>query len=88
MGYYFGHSPLELDRLKAQSTVLKPITKRLLDRARIRESDVVLDLGCGAGDVSLLAAELVGPTGAVIGVDQSAAAVGLARARAHQAGLK
>ena len=27
----------------------------------------VLDLGCGAGDVSMLVAELVGPTGRVIG---------------------
>ena len=29
----------------------------------------VLDLGCGAGDVSFVAAELVGPQGQVIGVD-------------------
>jgi len=88
MGYYFGHSPRELARLEAQSTVLRPITRRLLETARIREGDVVLDLGCGAGDVSLLAAELVGPTGAVVGVDRSAAAVGLARDRARRAGFK
>jgi SAM-dependent methyltransferase len=35
----------------------------------------VLDVGCGSGDVSLLAAELVGRTGEVIGVDRAAAAV-------------
>jgi len=31
----------------------------------------VLDIGCGVGDLSLLAAELVGPTGHVLGVDVS-----------------
>jgi ubiquinone/menaquinone biosynthesis C-methylase UbiE len=32
----------------------------------------VLDAVCGAGDVSILVAELVGPNGAVVGVDRSA----------------
>jgi ubiquinone/menaquinone biosynthesis C-methylase UbiE len=48
----------------------------------------VLDIGCGAGDVSFLAARLVGPEGAVIGVDKSPEAVKLASARAATAGLK
>jgi ubiquinone/menaquinone biosynthesis C-methylase UbiE len=38
----------------------------------------VPDVGCGTGDVSCLAARLVGPTGAVLGVDRSAAAVAVA----------
>ncbi len=44
----------------------------------------VLDLGCGAGDVSLLAAELVGAAGSVVGIDrnQDVLAVGRERARA------
>jgi hypothetical protein len=29
----------------------------------------VLDLGCGAGDVSMLAGELVGASGSVVGID-------------------
>jgi cyclopropane fatty-acyl-phospholipid synthase-like methyltransferase len=47
----------------------------------------VLDVGCGAGDVSMLLAELVGPHGTVIGVDVNPAIVELARARTTQAGL-
>jgi len=35
----------------------------------------VLDIGCGPGDVSLLAAGLVGPTGRVVGVDMNSAIV-------------
>jgi SAM-dependent methyltransferase len=42
----------------------------------------ILDVGCGAGDVALLAAELVGESGEVVGIDRSEAAVLAARARA------
>ena len=45
------------------------------------------DLGCGAGDVSMLAAESVGPSGTVFGVDRDPAILELARSRAKQAGL-
>ncbi len=41
----------------------------------------MLDVGCGAGDVSLLAASFVGATGSVIGIDQLAALIALARER-------
>lgn len=48
----------------------------------------VLDVGCGAGDVALLAARLVGPTGSVVGVDNNPAVVETARQRASAAGLR
>jgi SAM-dependent methyltransferase len=47
----------------------------------------VLDVGCGAGDVSFLLARMVGPSGAVFGVDRSEEAVALATARAQALGL-
>jgi SAM-dependent methyltransferase len=46
----------------------------------------VLDVGCGAGDVSLLAASLVGPSGSVLGVDRSADSIALAERRAAHSG--
>src|SRR5262245_57246911 len=47
----------------------------------------VLDLGTGLGHVARLAAEIVGPAGSVVGIDQSAAALAVARERTTQAGL-
>jgi len=49
--------------------------------------DTVLDLGCGAGIDLLVAALLVGPQGAVIGVDITPAMVALAGRHAALAGL-
>jgi SAM-dependent methyltransferase len=48
----------------------------------------VLDIGCGAGDVSFLAAELVGPAGAVVGVDLNEEVLMTARERASAEGLE
>ena len=45
-----------------------------------------LDVGCGPGDVSLLAAERVGPAGEVVGVDTDDRVLDLARARASANG--
>src|SRR3954471_11511525 len=39
---------------------------------RIEEGATVLDLGCGAGTDLLIAAQMVGPSGKVIGVDMTA----------------
>jgi SAM-dependent methyltransferase len=39
-----------------------------------------LDLGCGAGDVWFLAAELIGPTGSVVGIDRDPCVLAIARA--------
>ena len=55
--------------------------------AGIRPGMRVLDLGCGAGDVTFVAADLVGPGGSVVGVDHSPEALARARLRAGQRGL-
>ena len=47
----------------------------------------VLDIGSGAGDVAMAAAELVGDDGEVIGVDMNAEILETARARARGAGF-
>jgi predicted RNA methylase len=48
----------------------------------------VLEVGSGAGDVALLAAELVGPEGEVVGVEVDGAALKVARGRAQSLGLR
>jgi SAM-dependent methyltransferase len=47
----------------------------------------VVDLGSGAGFDALLAAQMVGPEGRVIGIDMTPAMVGKARANARLLGL-
>ena len=79
--YVLGSSPRELSRLSLQDEIIRPVTERLLRQVGIKEGLRVLDLGCGSGDVSMLAAELVGPEGSVVGIDQSAEAVALAESR-------
>ena len=86
--YALGHSSAEIQRLKNQAAMLRPITERLLRSAGIDAGMRVLDLGCGAGDVSMLAAELIGSAGFVIGIDRSQEVLNVARERAREAGLR
>jgi SAM-dependent methyltransferase len=69
--YVFGHSQREIQRLIYQAAIVKPVTERLLRTVKPGPGMRVLDLGCGAGDVSMLAAQYVGPTGLVIGIDRN-----------------
>src|SRR5262245_65624150 len=80
--YALGHSTRELDRLSTQGRLLEPLTRQLFREAGIGPGMRVLDVGSGAGDVAFLAADLVGDTGEVIGMDRSEAALDVARARA------
>jgi membrane protease YdiL (CAAX protease family) len=70
--YQLGTSDEEIQRLLLQAELIfNPPTRRLLQDAGIRAGMKILDLGSGVGDVTLLAAELVGQTGTVVGVDLS-----------------
>jgi ubiquinone/menaquinone biosynthesis C-methylase UbiE len=82
--YALGHSSRELDRLSFQGALFAPYTRQLLTEAGLTVGMRVLDVGSGSGDVSFLAAELVGSKGFVLGVDRSPAAVERARSRAMQ----
>jgi SAM-dependent methyltransferase len=85
--YAMGYSAEETQRLIAQSQLYTPFTRQLFIEAGIGRGMRVLDVGSGAGDVALLAAELVGPSGHVVGVDSNAAILGVARARAQALGF-
>jgi ubiquinone/menaquinone biosynthesis C-methylase UbiE len=84
--YVLGYSEHEQKRLLMQARILRGWTERFFRAAGIGPGMRVLDLGCGMGDVSLLAAGLVGPTGSVLGIDRDEAALGKARERAAQQG--
>lgn len=76
----------ELERLAVQARDLAAHTAVLFRRAGVTSGQRVLDLGCGPGDVTMIAADIVGPGGHVVGVDRSAVAVAAARDRTQLAG--
>jgi ubiquinone/menaquinone biosynthesis C-methylase UbiE len=85
--YLLGHSQAEVRRLIKQAAILRATTERLLRSAGIQRGMRVLDLGCGAGDVSMLAGELVGASGSVVGIDRNAQVIAVAMERAKAAGF-
>lgn len=56
--------------------------------AIIKKGDIVLDLGCGAGLDTFLAAQKVGPKGKVIGVDMTPEMIAKAKANAKKGNYK
>jgi 2-polyprenyl-3-methyl-5-hydroxy-6-metoxy-1,4-benzoquinol methylase len=84
--YVMGHTDRERRRLSLQAKVINPLTDRFLRRAGISAGMRVLELGCGVGEVSLIAARLVGPHGSLHGLDLDPASLEIARRRVQSAG--
>ena len=64
-----------------------PLTRAMIEQARIREGESVLDVAGGAGEPSLTIAETVGPTGSVTCTDATSKMVEAARREANRRGL-
>ena len=86
--YLLGSTDAEHQRLIRQSEILNPFTERLFHDAGLGPGQRVLDIGSGLGDVSMLAARLVGTNGAVVGVDRDASIIAKAKVRVMDAGLR
>jgi SAM-dependent methyltransferase len=67
---------------QVMDTSLADATAGLLSLANVHAGMRVLDIGCGSGETSLLAADAVSPGGAVTGLDISKPLLALARHRA------
>lgn len=61
--------------------------RRTVERLALTAGARVLDVCCGSGASAIPAAEIVGPTGSVVGVDLAENLLELARAKANQQGL-
>ena len=77
-----GRTDHERTRLLLQGSILNPLTEDFLRAAGISRGMQVLDVGCGIGDVSLVAAGIVGDSGQVTALDIDQQALEVARARA------
>lgn len=84
--YALGYSEREFRRLRFQGEYFRDFTEDVLLRAGLARGRRVLDLGCGVGEVSLVAADLVGGCGSVVGIDRSEPALDVARQRAAAGG--
>src|ERR1044071_1145722 len=67
---------------------LAPAQRRLLEIAAVQPGEWVLDVACGTGLVTVLAAASVGPEGVVVGTDISAQMVASAYTVAAQQRLR
>ena len=85
--YVLGHTDYEQLRLIRQAKILAPATEHFLRDAGIDSGMRVLDIGCGAGDVTMLVAQLVGPQGKVTSIDLDEASIATARKRTSAVGL-
>ena len=81
------YDPEELARLPREAVALALGVGHPVRQASLREGETVLDLGCGAGIDTLLAACAVGPSGRAIGLDMTPEMVARAARNAEAAGL-
>ncbi len=86
--YALGSTDAEHERLIWQAARLAPLTERLFREAGIGPGQRILDIGSGVGDVAMLAAKLVGPSGDVVGIERDPRSIARARSRVAEAGLQ
>jgi SAM-dependent methyltransferase len=85
--YVPGYTDKERQRLTEQAELFRSCTSRLLQEAGIGPGAHVLDVGCGVGDVSILAGSVVGRDGSVVGIDSDPRSLAYARQRVETYGL-
>src|SRR5436190_17549690 len=86
--YALGSTDAEHERLIRQAARLAPLTERLFREAGIGPGQRVLDLGSGVGDVAMLVARIVGPSGEVIGIERDESSIARANERVAMAGFR
>ncbi|MEP0825269.1 MAG: class I SAM-dependent methyltransferase, partial [Nitrososphaera sp.] len=86
-GYVLGNLDKEIERLEIQSAFFEPLTRHTLSKAGISEGMRCLDVGCGAGSVSRILAQMVGEKGQVTGTDVDEKYLEYCRKNAPQANM-
>ncbi len=86
--YPLGNTDAEHERLIRQAARVAPTTERFFREAGIGPGQRVLDIGSGVGDVAMLVARLVGPSGEVVAIERDPKSIAKARARVTEAGFE
>lgn len=84
------HSPILYD-LTVWLAMLgkeRAFREKLLQLARIKNGERILDVGCGTGTLAIAAKRYVGQSGAVCGIDASAEMLGRAEKKARKAAVE
>jgi len=84
MGRTPGANPAENYERFFVPSIGEPLAKDLVDRARIKPSDRVLDVACGTGIVARLAAPLAKAASRLAGLDPNAGMLTVARKTAPE----
>ena len=67
--------------------VNRPNSRMVIELAKVKPGDKVLDVGCGTGSLTLTAKTFAGKNGAVYGIDASPEMIDVAKKKAKQAGV-
>ena len=86
--YVLGYTDSEQERLIRQAAIIGPTPSVCSTRQVSDLASVFLDLGSGMGDVAMLLARIVGPSGAVVGVERDANSIADAQARVAAADFR
>ncbi len=86
--HHFTSSAAENYQRDFVPAIATPVSRDLLRAANLQRGERVLDVACGTGLISRLAAERVGPTGTVTGIDIASDMIGVAKAVAAPEGAK
>src|SRR5690242_9321031 len=69
--YVLGTDDDEIQRLRLQHVVWRPEATAAWQAAKFRRGQTLLDVGCGPGHATMDLADIVGPNGQIIAIDQS-----------------
>jgi SAM-dependent methyltransferase len=78
----------DVERLRLLHEVYGPGTEALFHRVGLRPGMLVVEVGCGSGNIACWVAGQIGPGGSVIGIDNSPAQIEQARKQAEARGLR
>ena len=84
--HHFTSSAAENYQRDFVPAIATPVSRDLLGAANLQPGERVLDVACGTGVISRLAAERVGPTGAVTGIDIASDMIAVAKTVAAPGG--